>query len=764
MSTSRSGSPAPIDQNSTASPAPRFLRGAGEAVLFFLVALSPWPFASNDPPFESALSAGVLLLVALWGAHAILTGRFAVRLDVVTLCLGGVAVWTAAQLVPLPESVVGVLSPARLEWHRTLNPDVAEILPGEGGGVARPTTLALTVDPSATRTFLARVLAVLLVYVAARNWLATPAGFRRLAWVLTATGVALAVLALGQAFSSSPNVMYWSLRFEGGVFGPFVCRNHYPDYAAVCLGLAVGLLVPDRRNGHSGDGLAAVLLSPRGVGLAAAAGLIAASIGFSLSRAGILATVAAALGALALARVGRRGHWGGPTAVLGAVLVAVGVFAWFGTERVERRLATLGTADGWDGRSALWRDAARLVPRFWASGTGGDTFVWAEPLVRTGRPTAVAEHAHNEYLEAAVEGGFVRLGLTLALVMGVLVSVGRGFFRRRDRSAGPLLLGAWFGLAVIALHAAADFALHMPAVALLAATVAGFAVAGGDPTPDRKPPAARGRVWAVTGGSVVVAGLAVFVALDARSRERVHRLKVAADLTYRDFDAPDRLARRAVYLDARAALRPDDPVVLFEAAQGRIDAAVEATLAGADPAGDDPDRFPPAVVRDHLVPALRFLRGAGGEPDRPEAAHPAGALRRALRAVRADDRPLRPGEAPPARGSDAVVHERESRAAARRPGRGLGGLAALARPFPAAPGPDPHDRPRVADARRGPRAGAAGRRGGSHGRGRPHVPRPRRARRRPPAVPRSGGRGRSPGRDRRATRRRREGAGRTRAP
>ncbi|MDY3557829.1 O-antigen ligase family protein [Gemmata sp. JC673] len=595
---------------SAASPVPRSLRGAGEAVLFALVTLAPWPFASNDPPFESALAAGVLLLVALWAAHAVATGRFALRPDVVTVSLSGIALWSAVQLVPLPESVVGVLSPARLEWHRTLVPDTSELLPGEVGAT-RPTALALSVDPAATRTFLARVLAVLLVYAAARNWLATPAGFRRLAWALTANGVALAVLALGQFFSSAPNVLFWSVRCEGAVFGPFVCRNHYPDYAAVCLGLAVGLML-HRERGRTRGGVPAGLLTPRNVGLAAAVGLMAASIAFSLSRGGILAVVAAGAGALLLSRPwrGRRGRRGNPAALAGAVLVAGGVFAWFGTVRIEQRLATFGSAETADSRTDLWRDAVDLVPRFWTSGTGGGTFVWAEPLVRTGRPTAAVESAHNEYLEAAVEGGVVRFGLTLLLAAGVAVAVARGFARKRERSAGPLILGAWFGLAAVALHAVAEFAVHMPAVALLAATVAGFAMAASDCDFERPPPAARERGWWTVGAGLAVAGLALFVALDARARERVHRLKLAADVTYRDTDSPDRLARRARYLDARVALRPDDPAVLFDAAQGQIDAAVEATLAGAPPGTEPPDRFPAEVVSRHIVPALRFLRAA----------------------------------------------------------------------------------------------------------------------------------------------------------
>src|SRR5436853_95849 len=91
-----------------AQPLPDRAGAAGEAVLLALALLSPWPFGSVEPPYELALSAGVLLLAALWAAHAALTGRFRFRPDVVSVCLGGLALWSAVQLVPLPEAVVGV--------------------------------------------------------------------------------------------------------------------------------------------------------------------------------------------------------------------------------------------------------------------------------------------------------------------------------------------------------------------------------------------------------------------------------------------------------------------------------------------------------------------------------------------------------------------------------------------------------------------------------------------------------------------------------
>ena len=462
-------------------PAARWTRAAGEAVLLALALLSPWVFGAAEPAYEFLLTAGVLLLAALWAIHAALSGIFRFRLDVVSACLGGLALWSLVQLVPLPEWFVGVVSPARAEWHRTLLPEQLELLPGESGPRPRSGWLPLTVEPAATRTFLARVFGVLVVYAAARNWLASRASFVRLGWAATANGVALAVFGLGHLMSAPRGMVYWTIPVDGsGPFGPFINRNHYPDYAALCAGLGLGLLLP-RRSASRPPELGSWLLAPRGLLLAGAVALILASVPFTLSRGGLLAVLAGVAGTWLLARAGGRGRGG--LAVLGVVgVVGVALAAWFGTGAVEERMGTLVTGEAASSRLPLWRDALRAVPGNWLTGTGGGTFGSVEPTVRThGSPTGRNLNAHNDYLEALVEGGVIRLSLTVALAVGVLVVVGRGYLRRRDRTVGPWLLGAWFGLAVVAAHAVGDFALHIPAVAVLTAVVAGYAVALTDP-------------------------------------------------------------------------------------------------------------------------------------------------------------------------------------------------------------------------------------------------------------------------------------------
>lgn len=636
------------------------LRAAGEAVTFLLAIAAVWPFASAGPEETLVFSVGVAVLAFLWSAHALAVGEFRFRFDVVSVSLGGMICWAGFQLVPLPASVVRVIAPQRFEWNRTLVPQRLEQLPGELQASELSRSIPLSVAPAATRRFIGDLLAILILYAAVRNFVASRAAFVRFAWLAAANAVVLAAFSLGQSFTAPPNTIYgWPM--EGaGCFGPFICRNHYPDFAAFCIGLTLGLIVrPPTRTvvddspattwDRIRDGLLApfaVFNSPRGVGLALAAALVLVSVPFSLSRGGTISILIAGLLAALLLRPLSGRSVRTRAALLGG-LTAVGFFAiWLGWDRVEDRMGTLTKKDAGLSRLPLWKDSVNAIPGAWLTGTGSGAFEWIEPTVHThGGPTVhlAYEHAHNEYLEALVEGGLVRLALLLSLAVGTLVVVGRGAVRRRERSVGPLLAGSWFGLAALAIHSIFDFGIWVPAVAGMAAVVAGFAVAGAtDPefiqekvrvrVRRRKsdetvaPPAASEpespRPRAATGTLAVCLGLSVVMAagivvLEARARAIASRLKRDAEAIAVDFDRAAPQADRVAYLAARVRVRPSDGVALADYASASVDAAVEATaitgaaVAGAGAAAANPvDRFPPAISDRFLIPALAAARDA----------------------------------------------------------------------------------------------------------------------------------------------------------
>ncbi len=555
-------------------PVARWLRTGGEGLLVSLATLSAWPFACVEPFWEYLLTVGIGLLAALWTVHAALTRRFTFRFDLVSLALAGLLLFTAVQLVPLPLAVVKVISPGRAEWHESFIPEHLERLPGEPD-TPRPTVLPISVSPHHTRTLAARLLVLFAVYAVARNWLADRDTRRRFAWAAALNGLLLALLALGQFFSSPPGVAYWTLDTGGSLFGPFVCRNHYPDYLAFGIGGAITLLhrKNDERPPAGGSwrtrllGLLDIFDRPTSLFAAFALGLMLASIPFSQSRGGVVAVAVAGVGLAVLVGWGQSGV---SVTVGVATVVAVGLVLWLGVGPIAERFRTADHT--LTDRLPLWESGCYQLPGVWAVGSGGGSFVDVAPLGRTTQPTKVSnDHAHNEYLEAAVEGGVIRLALTLLLAVGVPVALARMYRKQRGRSACAFAVGVGFAVAVLAVHSAVDFAVHMPAVAVMAAAAVGLAT-------EFQVPGSKFQVEAhetVTQAQPVrlftlafplLLTLAVGVcALDARSRWRADQLRLASEATTDP-------ATRLEFQTLRTRVAPSDPSAWFDLAQARFKA------------------------------------------------------------------------------------------------------------------------------------------------------------------------------------------------
>src|SRR5262249_51207341 len=145
------------------------------------------------------------------------------------------------------------------------------------------------------------------------------------------------------------------------------------------------------------------------------------SVAVSLSRGGLLALLGGFLVSLLILlwRSARFTQLG--TALL-VLFLALGLVVWFGLNQVQERLATVWKGEALEeNRFTMWAYVLPLTKDFPLWGTGYGTFGYVEPLRRGPQedPTLFWQHAHNDYLQALIEGGAVRLllsGLAIALV------------------------------------------------------------------------------------------------------------------------------------------------------------------------------------------------------------------------------------------------------------------------------------------------------------------------------------------------------------
>jgi tetratricopeptide (TPR) repeat protein/O-antigen ligase len=618
------------------------LRGAVEAVVLLLVVLSPWAYGSIHPLSRLGLYAGLAVVLALWAARLLVERRVAWQWCPATLCLSGLLLLGAWQLAPLPRPLLAWLSPATVELRDRLVPQALEVFP-EGDQAAAPDP-TLSLYPGGTRAMLLELLALLALFAAVRNNCASRGSLWRLAAAAAANGALLSLFALVQFFSSPHNVVYWTYPTQGSVYGPFICRTHFPAYTNVCLGLGFGLLLATlcgRAGRRRADALEQLTRRPAALWVGFSLALMLAATAYSMSRGGVLSVAGASLVCLPVLLLGsRRGV--GVAAAAGVGLVGLALVGWFGLGAVENRMATLWEGDALEtSRLPLWKRTAPQAARFPVWGAGYGTFQVLEATCHTpaNHSLKTNEHAHNEYLEALIEGGACRLAVVLALLAAVYRLGWRAYRQDRAGPTGALVLGGLFALTTLVIHSAGDFGIHYPAIALLGAVLAAqLCGLGAGPASWR------------AGGLVALgcAALALLVGgvlvLEGYRAEQAERLRLASILRTRR-GAPGDKEQATAYLRAAVALRPDDVGLRFLLAEslheeywaGRrraeegqaLAAAARALLAACPPGPGAPPQ--PALVA--LAAADRVqARAADGRARELERGRLVPALRRYLEA------------------------------------------------------------------------------------------------------------------------------------
>ncbi len=569
-----------------------------EWLVLAIIMLSPWAFAAVHPISQLAISIGLSALLLLWVASIVSGRRVTGTCCPVMICLAGIVGFTTLQTISMPTAIMEALTPESVALRSNLHAIQATGLIGDEP-ISHPATISF--EPGATRAALVKLLALLAFYVVVRYAVASPASFQRLAIASVVNGALLSVVALAQSWSSPNNVLYWNFESQGSAFGPFVCKNHFPFYVNICFGLGTGLLIrslPSRHRSTSTLEFTLELLRrPSLLWLLAALSLMFTAILFSLSRGGVIAFAAAALfcGSLTLTSNLKRRGWIPLALVAGLVIALLG---WFGAESVQKRLSTISATDPIEaGRKELWERTIPLVNRFPVTGTGVGTFELVEPQQRRpGDENSLSwEHAHNDYLETLIEGGFPQLLLVVAIIGCVLASSVRTFRYTQSASDRALVLGGLFGFTAVMIHSFGDFGMRMPAITLITAALMAHLMAAGSrriPISERSP----GSRWLdalVVLMSVLVASV---LPLEGLRRAQAEELRLAA-LRVELRGDPASADTQIRYLAAAVARAPDDGSLRLKLANARYAVYIARR--------DDPAVDVSRLVRDYLHPSLR---------------------------------------------------------------------------------------------------------------------------------------------------------------
>lgn len=353
------------------------------------------------------------------------------------------------QLVPLPPTVWATL-PGR--------EDAAAIMAAAG---MAPRWMPISLQPDATRLAAAYLIVPIAVFVVTLH--ATAAQRVLHGWVIVAAALASALLGLLQAGGSEAFYLYDVGRFTAAT-GFFANKNHFADLLLIGMLLAAGLTATAPRLG---------LWSPSKLVAAGAIAILAVALPAANSRMGLLLLPVALVPAIWLLLP--PGH---PRRARDVALAAAGVAGLaalaMGSGVVTRLLNRFGGAP--DVRFTTWPDVITAIGHYQPVGSGLGSFIrifQRHESITTLKPTYVF-HAHNDFMEIALEAGWVGVALLAVGVTLWLVGAWRVLRHRSARGAfTPMHVAAVFGIGLLVTHSLVDYPLRTLTLSSVLAFLAG---------------------------------------------------------------------------------------------------------------------------------------------------------------------------------------------------------------------------------------------------------------------------------------------------
>jgi len=435
------------------------------AGVLLIIAAAPVPLGSGPPQAGFLLAMLIYGLLCLWGAGRLVFPHAGHRPAAHYRILAGLLLWLGLlylQTIALPESVVETLAP----FASSARDNLALI------SVATPSTLSI--DPGQTYNELLKYGA----YVALFFLVLVESTDRRrlyiISTVLIAAGVGEALLGL------YAGAVGWAVFSElGGAdtvsAGTFVDPDHFANLLMLALCLAVGVLTGLINSQPEPDRLRPSQYSRRDLWLGAllctsGITMIAAIVAVRAWAAVAMAGVAFAL-MLAAARRVKRARTG--EFLLAPAIITVAAVA-AGTVLLSLGLNGL-LPEHWFAQSAF---GISMLWEVWLTGVGSGNYQWAFQMFRNGSMGfAAVDHAHNDYIESAIEQGLPALLVLGAAVGMVLREMLRGYAARRNASMRGIVFGCASGLVFMLLHSLVHYNFRMPANAVYFFVIAALGLA-----------------------------------------------------------------------------------------------------------------------------------------------------------------------------------------------------------------------------------------------------------------------------------------------
>lgn len=377
------------------------------------------------------------------------------------------------QLVPLPPSVVQLISPAAYDAYQPVL------------SLGEESWIPLTINQHRTLQELLRIACYTLFYILTIQLLSIHHHLKKTVYIVTGLAAAIALLAIIQNIES-PDKIYWlrSVPKNAQPFGPWVNANQFAGFMEMLCPIALGLFLFFKPRFEPDESLRYRIVtfftqpsSNLHMILGVAASLIFLSVFITLSRGGIITISLAVFVFIVLYNLKKKRQ--GQAAIFTVVACALIAVSWFGWDSIASEFNKSIDLDGsiTDSRFLIWSDALNIFQSFLPVGSGFGTFIDIFPAYRSFSGSAIIDHAHNDYLELLTDGGVIGFLLAAWFVLSVLLHGWKMIRIRRDKFAVLIGIGALTGVLAMLIHSVTDFNMHNGAVGLYFFFCCGLTVA-----------------------------------------------------------------------------------------------------------------------------------------------------------------------------------------------------------------------------------------------------------------------------------------------
>ncbi|RLA46832.1 MAG: O-antigen ligase family protein [Gammaproteobacteria bacterium] len=289
-------------------------------------------------------------------------------------------------------------------------------------------------------------------------------------YALILSGVCQAVYGSLMTLSNVEYILFLPKESNTGVTtGTFINRNHLAGYLELCLAVGIGFMIAtlnDRPASTWRDVGRRILEALLGAKARVRIGIVmmVAALVMTHSRMGNTAFFAsmAITGIIALIFSKRASK---PTIILLTSLVIIDILVvgtFFGIDRVVERIeeTTLETTK----RDEVDVYALGLLRDHPITGTGAGSFYGVFPQYRQEEVGNVYfDHAHNDYLQFAIEFGLLGFVPLAAFVFFTLITALGAQWQRRDALMRGLSFSTIMAIIAFGIHSTVDFNLQIPA-------------------------------------------------------------------------------------------------------------------------------------------------------------------------------------------------------------------------------------------------------------------------------------------------------------